>query len=131
MKPASEPGTILALTRILEVGSRDYAIKSPAAGGSKFKNSSLLSRISNNVSIEESNKRDVINGETLPDWIVKCGLTVLEHTKSPLERIVKKKRRKGYKKTIQHKQGWTRLRVGDIELGEGVKPGIEGEVGLA
>lgn len=44
---------------------------------------------------------------------------MLEHTKSPLELIVKKKRRQGYKKTIQHKQGWTRLRVGDIELGSG------------
>lgn len=52
----------------------------------------------------------------LPNDLVKCNLTVLEHTKSPLERKFLKKRRKGYKKTIQHKQGWTRLRVGDIML---------------
>jgi large subunit ribosomal protein L21 len=52
---------------------------------------------------------------------------VLEHTKSPMERLLKKKRRKGYEKTIEHKQGWTRLRVGDIVLGEGVRP--ETEVG--
>ena len=52
----------------------------------------------------------------LPSDLVRCNLTVLEHTKSPLERKLLKKRRKGYKKTIQHKQGWTRLRVGDIVL---------------
>lgn len=70
--------------------------------------------------------------ETIPDHVARCELTVLEHTKSPLERIVKSKRRKGYKKTIEHKQGWTRLRVGDIHLGDG--KGVlrtEGEAGLA
>ena len=60
--------------------------------------------------------------ETIPTHVARCELTVLEHTKSPLERIVKSKRRKGYKKTIEHKQGWTRLRVGDIHLGDGAGP---------
>lgn len=60
--------------------------------------------------------------ETIPAHVARCELTVLEHTKSPLERIVKSKRRKGYKKTIEHKQGWTRLRVGDIHLGDGAGP---------
>jgi ribosomal protein L21 len=70
--------------------------------------------------------------ETIPPHIATCELTVLEHTKSPLERIVKSKRRKGYKKTIEHKQGWTRLRVGDIHLGDGhAVIRQEGEAGLA
>ena len=48
--------------------------------------------------------------------VVKITATVVEHTKGQLERIVKKKRRKGYKKTIQHKQTYTRLRIGPFEF---------------
>lgn len=91
------------------MGSRDYAIRSPAAGGR-----GLRKEVRDPERVEGSWKDDLI-----PGWVAKCGLTVLEHTKSPLELIIKKKRRQGYKKTIQHKQGWTRLRVGDIELGTG------------
>lgn len=47
---------------------------------------------------------------------VRCQLTVLEHTKSPMTRIMLKKRRKGYQRTVENKQEWTRLRVGDIEI---------------
>lgn len=53
---------------------------------------------------------------TIPSDIVTCDLTVLEHTTSPVETRMKKKRRKGYQKTIKLKNGWTRLRVGDIIL---------------
>ncbi|KAJ7903682.1 ribosomal protein L21-like protein [Mycena olivaceomarginata] len=42
--------------------------------------------------------------------------TVVEHTKGAMEFIFKKKRRKGYQKLIQHKQPYTRLRIGDIEI---------------
>ena len=48
--------------------------------------------------------------------VVKITATVVEHTKGQMERIVKKKRRKGYKKTIQHKQTYTRLRIGPFEF---------------
>jgi large subunit ribosomal protein L21 len=50
-----------------------------------------------------------------PD-VVKISATVVEHTKGQMEFIVKKKRRKGYKKTIQHKQTYTRLRIGPFEF---------------
>jgi large subunit ribosomal protein L21 len=50
--------------------------------------------------------------------VVKCEATVVEHTKGKLETLVKTKRRKGYKKTIRQKQPYTRLRIGDIVLGE-------------
>ena len=50
-----------------------------------------------------------------PD-VVKITATVVEHTKGKMELIVKKKRRKGYKKTIQHKQTYTRLRIGPFEF---------------
>ena len=47
---------------------------------------------------------------------VKVEATVVEHTKGKMEFIFKKKRRKGYRKTIQHKQPYTRIRIGDIEI---------------
>jgi large subunit ribosomal protein L21 len=53
----------------------------------------------------------------IPQEVAQCHLTVIEHTKSPMERKLLKKRRKGYKKTIENKQGWTRLRVGDVFVG--------------
>lgn len=105
LKPLQPPGTTLDLTRILEVGSREYSIRSPAAEGRELRKT-MPRGLDGTI-------------EALPDWVVRCKLTILEHTKSPLEKIVKTKRRKGYRKTIQHKQGWTRLRVGDIHLGEG------------
>jgi large subunit ribosomal protein L21 len=48
--------------------------------------------------------------------VVKITATIVEHTKGQMEFIVKKKRRKGYKKTIQHKQTYTRLRIGPFEF---------------
>ncbi|KAF9446202.1 hypothetical protein P691DRAFT_777034 [Macrolepiota fuliginosa MF-IS2] len=53
---------------------------------------------------------------TLPSSKVKVEATVIEHTKGAMEYIFKKKRRKGYRKTIQHKQPYTRLRVSKIEI---------------
>ncbi|KIM44622.1 hypothetical protein M413DRAFT_17634 [Hebeloma cylindrosporum] len=52
----------------------------------------------------------------IPPNTVKVEATVVEHTKGKMEFIFKKKRRKGYRKTIQHKQPYTRLRIGDIEI---------------
>ncbi|KAG9019093.1 hypothetical protein FRB90_006407 [Tulasnella sp. 427] len=68
--------------------------------------------------IHELGSRDfTLRGEPLiPKGKVSVKATVVEHTKGPMELIVKKKRRKGYKKTIQHKQTYTRLRIGDIDV---------------
>ena len=52
----------------------------------------------------------------IPPSRVKVDATVVEHTKGNMEFIFKKKRRKGYRKTIQHKQPYTRLRIGNIEI---------------
>lgn len=88
---------------------RDYAIRSTTS-------SSDTEQSHSSRSTEETTL-------TIPPWIAKCDLTVLEHTKSPLQVTFKKKRRKGYQKTIKAKHGWTRLRVGDIVLGDGVPVG--------
>ncbi|WVF65557.1 hypothetical protein IAT40_000286 [Kwoniella sp. CBS 6097] len=104
LKPMQAPGTTLQLTKILEVGSRDYAIRSPAASPNLHRRGL------------DWKEKKMLKLESIPSDVVQCELTVLEHTKDPLIRVEKKKRRKGYKKTIQHKQGYTRLRVGDIHL---------------
>jgi len=54
----------------------------------------------------------------LPPQKVKVEATVVEHTKGKMEVIFKKKRRKGYQKTIKHKQTYTRLRIGPIDVVE-------------
>lgn len=104
IKPKLAPGTVLALTRMLEVGSRDFAIRSPAADGRELRKQLPMGVVG--------------DFPTIPPDVARCTLTVLENTKSPLTRTTLKKRRKGYKKTIENKQGWTRLRVGDIVLGD-------------
>ncbi|PFH51971.1 hypothetical protein AMATHDRAFT_2674 [Amanita thiersii Skay4041] len=47
---------------------------------------------------------------------VKVDVTVIEHTKGTMESKFKKKRRKGYQKTIKNKHPYTRLRIGKIDL---------------
>lgn len=56
-------------------------------------------------------------GAALSPEVVKVRCVVTEHAKGPMERIVKFKRRKGYEKTITHKQPYTRLRVDSVTLG--------------
>ena len=70
--------------------------------------------------IHEVGSRDfTLRGSpVLPTDVVKVEATVVEHTKGAMERIVKFKRRKHYRKTITHKQTYTRLRIGPIELGQ-------------
>ena len=68
--------------------------------------------------IHEVGSRDfTLRGSpTLPQGIVSLEATVVEHTKGAMERIVKFKRRKHYQKTIEHKQPYTRLRIGPINI---------------
>ena len=54
----------------------------------------------------------------LPSDQVRVEATVVEHTKGKMETIFKKKRRKGYERTVHHKQTYTRLRIGAIDLVE-------------
>jgi large subunit ribosomal protein L21 len=105
LKGSPPPGTILALNRILQVGSREFVIKAPEPDAAQ--KSALFGA---------QGDREVI-----PQEVVQCHVTVMEHTKSPMERKLLKKRRKGYKKTIENKQGWTRLRVGDVFVGSEAK----------
>ena len=76
-------GDVLRLSKIHELGSRDYTLR-----GDPF----------------------------VPLNTVSVHATVVEHTKGKMEEIFKKKRRKGYQKHIRHKQGYTRLRIGPIDI---------------
>ncbi|KAJ9108755.1 hypothetical protein QFC21_000075 [Naganishia friedmannii] len=104
LKGSPPPGTILALNRILQVGSRDFVIKAPEPDAAA-------------ATAQKSPFGAQGDREVIPQQVVQCHVTVMEHTKSPMERKLLKKRRKGYKKTIENKQGWTRLRVGDVFVG--------------
>ena len=110
LKPLQPPGTTLKLTRIQEVGCRDYAIRAPSADGKILRKTM------------DWDSRALPN---IPTEIAECELTILEHTRSPQEIRFKMKRRKGYRRTIKAKHGWTRLRVGDIKLGLGSSSGME------
>ncbi|KAG1170694.1 hypothetical protein G6F70_007569 [Rhizopus microsporus] len=52
----------------------------------------------------------------VPENVFDIKATVIEHTKSKLIRIVKKKRRKNYKRTIEHKQTHTVLRISNVDV---------------
>lgn len=52
----------------------------------------------------------------VPENIFNINATVIEHTKSKLIQIVKKKRRKNYKRTIEHKQTHTVLRISNVDV---------------
>jgi large subunit ribosomal protein L21 len=76
-------GDVIQLSKIHELGSRDYTLR---------------------------------GDPVIPSETVNVNATVIEHTKGPMEVIHKKKRRKGYQKHIRHKQGYTRLRIGAIDI---------------
>lgn len=60
----------------------------------------------------------------LPKGTVRVQATIVEHTKGKLEKIEKFKRRKGYHRTIQHKQTYTRLRIGPVEIAPSGEDGL-------
>ncbi|KAI6107423.1 ribosomal protein L21-like protein [Pisolithus croceorrhizus] len=70
--------------------------------------------------IHEVGSRDyTLRGDPLiPPGRVKVEATVVEHTKGAMEVVFKKKRRKGYQKTIKNKHPYTRLRIGPIQFAD-------------
>lgn len=46
-------------------------------------------------------------------------MLVLEHTKGKMFEVTKFKKRKGYRRLLRSKLEFTRLRVGEIVIGEG------------
>lgn len=134
-------GDVLELDRIHEVGSRDYTLRAmdPLDTRSRGAVGLMRRQVGSDSAIVralQSVGADVDSlkmssswaaklapsglahvGATLDPATVRARAVVVEHTKGRMEHIVKKKRRKGYRKTIKHKQTYTRLRIEGIQLG--------------
>ncbi|GAA5987975.1 hypothetical protein JCM5350_007841 [Sporobolomyces pararoseus] len=113
-------GTKISLTRILEVGSRDYTLR---ASTSSPPPSSLLSRPpiltqtqSSSSTIPRDWQRHPDSLPYLSNSLVSAELTVVEHTKGEMFQVDKFKRRKGYRRSLRSKLGFTKLKMGEIKL---------------
>jgi len=122
-----QPGDRIALTRILEVGSRDFTLRAQAAGPSHARGA-----VAANAAplLTPPMARSITRAGVPRDWqrhpdalpflgedVVRAELTVLEHVKGKMFEVEKFKRRKGYRRTLRSKLEFTKLRVGDIVLG--------------
>lgn len=100
------PGDRIQLTRILEVGSRDYTLRAAATAAA----SSATTTTPTTAPLMARQPRLDENG-VLRDWqrhpdslpylnsdVVNAELTVLEHTKGKMFQVEKFKRRKGYRR---------------------------------
>ncbi|GAA5943443.1 bL21 family ribosomal protein [Sporobolomyces koalae] len=133
-------GTEIALTRILEVGSRDYTLRasslSPSGTDPESRTQSVKSQALSSFNSTATNTlrpatvRDVNVDGVAKDWqrhpdslpylsnqLVRANLTVVEHTKGEMFQVDKFKRRKGYRRSLRSKLGFTKLRMGEITLG--------------
>jgi large subunit ribosomal protein L21 len=63
---------------------------------------------------ELGSREYTLRGDPIPENTVSVSATVLEHTKGRMIFALKKKRRKGYQKRVEHKQPYTRIRIGPI-----------------
>ncbi|KAL8283752.1 hypothetical protein RQP46_005547 [Phenoliferia psychrophenolica] len=128
-----KPGDVLALTRILEVGSRDYTLRASAPADASHTASAVSAALAANrlPLLTPALSRTVVRDGIPRDWqrhpdslpalgedVVMGSLVVLEHTKGKMFEVEKFKRRKGYRRTLRSKLGFTKLRVGDIVFGE-------------
>lgn len=74
--------------------------------------------LSLNAIQEVGSRQYTLRGDpVISNDVVRVQATVVEHTKSTLVRVEKFKRRKGYKRSLDLKQTFTKLRIGPIELG--------------
>jgi large subunit ribosomal protein L21 len=128
-------GQRIGLTRILEVGSRDYTLRAsqpashPAAKVSSAVSAQLVANrapvelrppMSRAVAVDGIPKDWQRHPDSLPylsEDVVRAELLVVEHTKGKMFEVEKFKRRKGYRRTLRSKLGFTKLRVGEIKLG--------------
>ncbi|KEI37220.1 uncharacterized protein L969DRAFT_90292 [Mixia osmundae IAM 14324] len=98
-------GKKIRLHGIVEVGSRDYTLRAPEVLPSSADGTQIMPFVA----------RRTASG-TLDPQRVYVEAIVTEHTKSKMETLLKKKRRKNYQRTIKSKHDWTRLRITKIEV---------------
>lgn len=101
-------GDVIAFDKIHEVGSRDYTLR--ASEGQTLAAAPTVSAANDEETMAQTQAQAA--------GLVSCRATVVEHTKGQMEETVKFKRRKRYTKTIRNKSKYTRLRIGEIVIGE-------------
>lgn len=111
-------GDTILLTRVLELGSRKYTLRAPKPELKSVKDGKEEPGV---FSRDWQRNPDSL-GKGLGLTVVRVEATVLEQTKGKMEVIVKTKRRKGYTRTLRRKTPFTRLRIGEIKIGDGATP---------
>ncbi|OAV99642.1 hypothetical protein PTTG_00551 [Puccinia triticina 1-1 BBBD Race 1] len=125
-------GDLIRLTRITEVGSRNFTIRaagngtvghakretlSPAASKTLNSKAKKLGMDPSELSRES---RTVCFKPEIPHYLdenlVHASAIVVEHTRGKMSTVIKKKRRKGYRKTIKNKPYYTRIRLCEIKI---------------
>ncbi|KAI8972492.1 ribosomal protein L21-like protein [Pilobolus umbonatus] len=120
--------TTSELIQKLKEQPRHYAIADIAGRPLLItKNDKVITHRLNDVKVGDVLKLDKVREIGSKDYTLKGApyvaediydihATVIEHTKSKLIQIVKKKRRKNYKRTIEHKQTHTVLRITNVDV---------------
>jgi len=104
--PDLKVGEKIRLSRILQVGSRDYTLRVP--------------NTKSTASGNDQPERAVLSEQDVQVWA-----TIIEHTKSKIQHIEKFKRRHRYHRLLHHKGQWTRLKINEIRVGQ-VVPNVAG-----
>ncbi|KAH9462523.1 hypothetical protein MJO28_002702 [Puccinia striiformis f. sp. tritici] len=125
-------GDLIKLTRITEVGSRNFtlrAVGNGTVGHAKREThapaaSKTLERKAKKLGVDPSElvreARTVCLKPEIPHYLdeelVHASAIVVEHTRGKMITVIKKKRRKGYRKTIKNKPYYTKIRLCEIKI---------------
>jgi len=125
-------GDLIQLTRITEVGSRNFTLRAVGNGTVGHAKRETLPPAAEKtvnfrakklgVSPEEimRSARTVSLKPEIPHYLdtdlVHASAIVVEHTRGKMTTVIKKKRRKGYRKTIKNKPYYTKIRLCEIKI---------------
>ncbi|KNZ47164.1 hypothetical protein VP01_663g16 [Puccinia sorghi] len=125
-------GDLIQLTRITEVGSRNFTLRAVGNGTVGHAKRETLPPVAARtlnfrakklgVEPEELTRRarTVSLKPEIPHYLdthlVQASAIVVEHTRGKMNTVIKKKRRKGYRKTIKNKPYYTKIRLCEIKI---------------
>ncbi|KAF7430607.1 hypothetical protein PC9H_006315 [Pleurotus ostreatus] len=125
---AAQPGSVTSALQLVKSQPSQYVVASLAGRKYLLAPRDVLTvprmrdvKVGDVLTLNEvhelgSREYTIRGNPVIPPSRVKVEATVIEHTKGKMEYIFKKKRRKGYQKTITHKQPYTRIRIGSIDI---------------
>ncbi|PLW52123.1 hypothetical protein PCASD_02037 [Puccinia coronata f. sp. avenae] len=125
-------GDLIKLTRITEVGSRNFTLRAVGNGTVGHAKRETLPPAASRTLSSKARELDVDPAELvrrartvtlmpeiphyLDDNLVHASAIVVEHTRGKMSTVIKKKRRKGYRKTIKNKPYYTKIRLCEIKI---------------